>query len=81
MAIIQLPEERMHWASSKEYNSPIFNQTMTFKRFQGLGKYFHTYNREAVSKDNKDRLIIVRPIMDYIRQRCYSVYQPKKTCR
>ena len=78
MAIIKLPEERMHWATSKEYNSPIFNHTMTFARFQMIGKYFHTYNREAVCKDNKDRLIIVRPVMEYIRQRCYSIYQPNK---
>ena len=76
MAIFRLPEERMHWSVTKEYHNPIFNQTMPFNRYQSISKYFHTFNREAVPHDNKDKLIIVRTVMDFIRKQCYSVYQP-----
>ena len=65
MAIFRLPEERMHWSVTKEYHNPIFNQTMTFNRYQSISKYFHTFNREAVPHDNKDKLIIV---IQYISQ-------------
>ena len=76
MAIFRLPEERMHWSTKKEYHNPIFNMTMPFNRYQSISKYYHTFNREAVPQDNKDKLILVKPVMDFIRKQCYSVYQP-----
>ena len=78
MAIFRLPEERMHWSTKKEYHNPIFNMTMPFNRYQSISKYFHTFNREAVRQNNTDKLVLVRPVMDFIREQCSLVYQPNE---
>ena len=78
MTIIKVPEEKMHWETKKEYYTPTMPRTMPFKKYQQIGKYFHTFNREAIPNDNTDRLIHVRKVMDYIRTRCHKVYQPER---
>ena len=56
-----------------------FATVMARRRFEAIGKYFHTYNRRAIPQGNTDRLIILRPVMEYIRQKCMSLYIPEQS--
>ena len=78
MVIVHCPKQDMHWATGKEYSNDAFNKAMTHKRFQLIQKYFHAFNKKAIPKNNKDRLLLVRPVMDFIRKRCHTVYEPDK---
>ena len=51
---------------------------MTYRRFLQLGRYIHAYNKRAVPPNNRDRLVLVRPIMEYIQERCSRLYLPNQ---
>ncbi|XP_069176151.1 piggyBac transposable element-derived protein 4-like [Procambarus clarkii] len=51
---------------------------MSSARFQHISKFFHMYNKKGVPVNNSDRLIKVRPLMDYFSEKFESVYIPKK---
>ena len=78
MGIIGLPEMRMYWARNKTYSMSAFPEAMARRRFEAIGKYFCTFNRRAVPKGNTDKLIIIRPVMNYILNKCRTLYVPRK---
>ena len=67
MGIVKLPEMHMFWA-----------RTMTRDRFDALKKYFHMFNRKAIPKNNTDKLIIVRPVLEFLMEKCCTLYVPSK---
>ena len=78
MGIIKLPAMSMYWARNQTYSMPSFGRVMARRRFEAIGKYFHSFNRRAIPKNNTDRLIILRPVIDYVRDKCVSIYVPDK---
>ena len=51
---------------------------MTRDNFLALDRYFHSVNRRAIPLGNEDRLILARPVLEYIRERCRSLVIPPK---
>ena len=76
MGIIKLPEIRMYWSRRQTYSLSAFPAAMSRTRFEVLGKYFHTFNRKAIHKDNRDKLVLLRPVIQFIREQCKSLYLP-----
>ena len=77
MGFICLPAQHMYWQRNSIHAIHSFITTMKYKRFQLIGKYFHTFNREAIPINNVDRLILVRPLLEYLRKRGHEVYEPE----
>ena len=82
MGINKLPHERMHWARNKFYGNSVFHQTMSFERFKLISKYFHANDKDAVPKgynssSDHDRMLLVKPLIDFIRQRANALYTPE----
>ncbi|XP_068240955.1 piggyBac transposable element-derived protein 4-like [Palaemon carinicauda] len=78
MGIIKLPEMRMYWARCKPYSMPAFAMTMSRQKFKALGKYFHFFNRRALPRNTPDKLLLIRPIMEYTHDKCKAMYTPEK---
>ncbi|XP_069157036.1 piggyBac transposable element-derived protein 4-like [Procambarus clarkii] len=78
MGINRLPTMRMYWQTTKLWHVRFFNLFMTTKRFQHISQFFHTFNNNAVPLNNTDKLIKVRPVMDYLKQRFGEVYLAKR---
>ncbi|XP_069169874.1 piggyBac transposable element-derived protein 4-like [Procambarus clarkii] len=78
MGINRLPTMRMYWQTNKPWHARFFNMFMTSKRFQHIAQFFHTFNNNVVPVNNTDKLIKVRPVMDYLKQRFQEVYSPLK---
>ncbi|XP_066967729.1 piggyBac transposable element-derived protein 4-like [Macrobrachium rosenbergii] len=79
MGIINLPKMKMFWARDKPfYSMPAFAMTMSRRKFEALGKYFHWFNRRALHKDNTDKLVLIRPVMEYIQAKCKTLYVSQK---
>ena len=78
MGIIRYPDQRMYWSKDALFANYTFPKTMTCKRFNMISKYFHAFNPLARDKNSKDRLMMVRPLMEFIHRRCFEVYQPDK---
>ncbi|XP_069161378.1 piggyBac transposable element-derived protein 4-like [Procambarus clarkii] len=76
MGVTKNPTMRMYWQTNKPWHTRFFNMFMTSRRFQHIGQFFHAFNSNAVSVDNTDKLIKVRPVMDYLRHRFQEVYYP-----
>ena len=78
MGIIGLPEMRMYWARNMTFSLSAFPQTMPRRRFEAIQKYFHSFNRRAIPKGNPDKLMIIRPVLDFIIGKCRSLYVPTR---
>ena len=76
MGIIGLPEMRIYWARNMTFSLSAFLQTIPRRRFEAIQKYFHNFNSRAIPKGNPDKLMIIRPVLDFIIAKCRSLYVP-----
>lgn len=76
MGICRLPTEAMYW--SHFYCPAYFPQTMTHNRSKQMSKYLHFVNRRSIPKGNTNRLIHIHAIMEYLQQKCRTLYIPLK---
>ena len=76
MGFIPMPSTRMYWRRNKAYSMGNFASLMSRDRFEAIRRNFHTFNRKAIPRGNRDRLIQVRPLMEYLLSRFGSTYQP-----
>ena len=76
MGIIGLPEMWMYWARNMTFSLSAFPQTMPKRRFEAIQKYFHSFNRRVIPKGNPDKLMIIRPVLDFIIGKYHSLYVP-----
>ena len=76
MGIIGLPEMQMYWARNMTFSLSAFPQTMPRRRFEAIQKYFHSFSRRAIPKGNPDKLMIIRPVLNFIIGKCRSLYVP-----
>ncbi|XP_065653795.1 piggyBac transposable element-derived protein 4-like [Hydra vulgaris] len=82
MGIIYKPKLSMYWSKDELYNTPIFSEIINPNRFSMLLKFFHFNNNEDENydetDDNRDRLYKVRPVINILRNRFKTVYNPGK---
>ena len=78
MGIFKLPTERMYWQRDDIFGNSTFPKTMSYPRYVQIHKYLHSFNPWARPKNNTDKTLLVRPILDFIRKRCHEVYIPEK---
>ena len=78
MGVIRLPRLQMFWSRNKTWSMDSFRKVMSRDRFACIGKYFHSYNRKAIPRNNDDKLILLRPLINHLKKKCQSVYVPEK---
>ena len=78
MGLVPFPNMRWYWMSSFFMHSAQFSSSMSRNRFLAISRYFHTFNRKAILKSNKDKLRMDKPILDYVQRRCRTVLVPEK---
>ena len=76
LGIIGLPEMRMYWAMNMMFSMSAFPKTISKRRFEAITKYFHSFNRRAIPKENTDKLMIIRPVLDFIMEKFRTLYVP-----
>ena len=64
---------RLYWKRSFFLLMPNVPSLMTRDNFLALDMYFHSFNRTAIPRGNEDRLILVRPVLEYILERYKSL--------
>ena len=69
---------RWYWKRSFFMAMPNVASLMTRDTYLALDRYFHAFNRKVIPRGNKDRLIVVRPVLEYIRDRCKTLIVPSK---
>ena len=83
MGISKLPREDMYWDQKNDYyySNPVFAETMSFERFKLVNKFLHCNDKDAFPKGyntrlEHDRLLLVRPLINYFREISKSLYTP-----
>ena len=78
MGIIRLPNVKLYLSNENLYKFQLFTNVMTSARYQELSRFVHAFNKLAVPADNKDKLILVRPVMEYLQVLCKQHYLPNQ---
>ena len=76
--LIHASDVRLYWKRNFFMDVPNVASLMTRDTFLALDRYFHAFNRRAIPRGNKDRLIVARPVLEYIRDRCKTLIVPSK---
>ena len=69
---------RQYWRRGFFMAMPIVASLMTRDAFLAMDRYFHVFNRRAIPRGNQDKLILVRPLMEYLQDRCRMLVVPSK---
>ncbi|MGL5405382.1 MAG: hypothetical protein ACRDAX_01105, partial [Propionibacteriaceae bacterium] len=69
---------RQYWKRSYFLYMPNVPGVMSRDNFLAMDRYFNAFNRRAIPRNNSDRLILVRTVLDYIRERCSNLVIPGK---
>ena len=69
---------RQYWRRGFFMATPNVAGLMTRDAFLAMDRYFHVFNRRAIPRGNQDKLILVRPLMEYLQDRCRMLVVPSK---
>ena len=69
---------RQYWRRGFFMATPNVAGLMTRDAFLAMDRYFHVFNRRAIPRGNQDKLILVRPLMEYLQDRCRMLVSPVK---
>ena len=58
---------RQYWCRGFFMATPNVAGLMTRDAFLAMDRYFHVFNRRAILRGNQDKLILVRPLMEYLQ--------------
>eukprot|EP00112_Aurelia_sp_Birch-Aquarium-sp1_P015019 Seg3293.2 transcript_id=Seg3293.2/GoldUCD/mRNA.D3Y31 product="PiggyBac transposable element-derived protein 4" protein_id=Seg3293.2/GoldUCD/D3Y31 len=80
MSVVDLPELRMYWCKDKFFGNFGIADVMPRLRFEKLSQYFHANDRTAYNRGdpNRDKLHLIRPIMDVVLANCLEKYNPHR---
>lgn len=73
MGIIKKPNLEMYWTTDPVFETPVFSQNMSLKRFQSISRYIHFSN-----DDSNDKLRKISPLFDSIVEKFQLLYRPGK---
>ena len=76
--LLPAADVRNYWRRHYFMATPNVPALMPRDRFLALDRYFHAFNRRALPRGQDDRLLLVRPVMEYLRRRCKEVVIPTK---
>ena len=69
---------RQYWHRGFFMATPNVAGLMTRDTFLSMDRYFHVFNRRAIPRGNQEKLILVRPLMEYLQDRCRMLVVPSK---
>ena len=64
--VVRKPVLRMYWETDEMTSTPYFNTIMSRDRFDRISRYLHFSNNEDIPAETEDRLIKLRPVIDYL---------------
>lgn len=67
---------QLYWTRRAVLETPIFRQTMPFKRFRQISRFLHFSDNET--DDSKDRLRKIRPVINFWNQKFKEIYTPNE---
>ncbi|KAK2578804.1 hypothetical protein KPH14_012833 [Odynerus spinipes] len=72
MAEVKKPAIQMYWSKRAVIETPIFRQTMPYKRFLQISRFLHFANNNTSNKS--DKLNKIKPVIDFFNQKFREIY-------
>ena len=74
----KIPRPRLMWSPTSLCFDLLVSQVLSRNKFDGIMTFLHLVHEDTEKKlkDNGDKLCKVRPVYDYISQKCDELYNP-----
>ncbi|XP_042885490.1 piggyBac transposable element-derived protein 3-like [Penaeus japonicus] len=82
-SISKLPNVRMHWSHHLGTMRDVTSTVMSRNRWEYIKSSFHMVDNSTESqgsRENKDRLFKVRPIVDHLREKFHQISMGQELC-
>lgn len=76
MTQVKKPNVQMNWSKRGIIHTPIFAQTMPFRRFLIITRFLHFVNNDFSDKD--DKMTKIRSVVDYLNNKFDELYVPEQ---
>lgn len=76
MTQVKKPCVQMNWSTRKIIHTPIFVETIPFRRFLAITRFIHFTNNDTA--DEKDMLNKVRSVDEYLNDKFRDMYTPEE---
>ncbi|XP_064097458.1 piggyBac transposable element-derived protein 4-like [Macrobrachium nipponense] len=78
--IVKKPEESLYWSKNPLLRTPIFAETMPFKRYKKIRQYLHFSDNEAYDANShpNPKLNKIYPIYVHLENKFRTVYTPQR---
>lgn len=76
MTQVKKPCVQMNWSKRVIIHTPIFGQTMPYRRFLAITRFLHFANND--SSDKNDKMTKVRSVADYLNEKFHELYIPEE---
>ena len=74
--IIRKPQMKTYWCTDEMLATPYFNRCMSRNRFQIIWRFLHFTDNTLIDPKDPDRMVKVRPVLDYVVSKFRELYQP-----
>ena len=71
-AEVKKPAIQMYWSKRAVIATPIFRETMPYKRFLQISRFLHFANNEVANRS--DKLSKIKPVINYFNQQFQKIY-------
>ncbi|KAL6419436.1 hypothetical protein ACFW04_011413 [Cataglyphis niger] len=71
-AEVKKPAIQMYWSKRAVIATPIFRETMPYKRFLQISRFLHFANNEVANRS--DKLSKIKPVINYFNQQFEEIY-------
>ena len=78
MGLHSLPNLKLYWSSSWIYFNPVPRVFGSRLRFESILQFLHVVNPMTEDRVSEGRLTKLKYFLDYIKQRCMDMYQPRR---
>ncbi len=79
MGIAKLPSINDYWRKDQVYSYLPISSRITRDRFREIRRYLHFVDNTTLpppTAEGRDKLAKVRPVLDYVTDKCKTLYQP-----
>ncbi|XP_043494109.1 piggyBac transposable element-derived protein 4-like [Polistes fuscatus] len=72
MGDVKKSSVQMYWSKRSVIETPIFRQTMPYRRFLQISRFLHFANNKVVNRS--DKLSKIKPVINYLNQKFQEIY-------
>ncbi|XP_046396458.1 piggyBac transposable element-derived protein 3-like [Ischnura elegans] len=78
MTYVKYPRVRLYWSSDTGLKLSLVAENMTINRYEEIRRYLHFTDSSRIPADNRDKLIKIRPFLDFLHKSFHNALDPEE---